>query len=204
MNWFPLMLGFFLAGSIPFSFLLVRLRTGSDLRAAGSGNPGATNALRIAGPWVALLGLTLDFAKGFVPVWLGRKAGLPDELLAAGAVLCVLGHMLSPFLAFRGGKGVATGCGALGALNPPAVAVALAVFLGALAISKIVSLSSMLAVASLPVVWMVPERFGHDPAAGTMGWLAAAVVCAAVMMRHGANLRRLRAGIEPRLGAGLE
>lgn len=200
MNSILLLLGFFLVGSIPFSYLAVRLRTGNDLRQVGSGNPGATNALRTAGPVVALAGLLLDIAKGFIPVWLGRGVSLSDEVLAAAAVACVLGHVFSPFLYFRGGKGVATGFGALSALNPFAALLSVAIFALATAASRIVSLGSILALAALPLLWLLPERLGYPPAAGRMGWLAAAVVCGLVLARHGNNLRRLRAGTESRLG----
>ncbi len=200
MNSILLLSGFFFLGSIPFSYLAVRLRTGSDLRDVGSGNPGATNALRTAGPSVALLGLLLDIAKGFVPVWIGRSAGLPDEALAAAAVATVLGHAFSPFLGFRGGKGVATGFGALSALNPLAAGLSVVIFFLVLLAWRVVSLGSILAVAALPVLWLLPERWGYPPAGGRMGWLAAALVCGLVLARHGSNFRRLRSGTESRLG----
>lgn len=202
MNWILAISASFLIGSIPFSFLLVRFRTGTDLRREGSGNPGATNALRVAGPAVAAFGLAFDVAKGFAPVWLGRVASLSDELLAASAIACVLGHVFSPFLGFRGGKGVATASGALCALNPLAVALALVIFLGTLAAFRIVSVSSMTAVASLPVLWTVPEQLARSPAAGRPGWIAAIVICTLVFFRHVGNLKRLLAGDENRLGAG--
>lgn len=200
MQWIVLLPALFLLGSVPFSFVAVRWRTGDDLRRLGSGNPGATNALRTAGPAVALVGLALDIAKGFVPVWVGRLGGLSDELLAAGAVACVLGHIYSPFLGFRGGKGVATGLGALGALNPMAAAFSLAIFSVVLTASRIVSLSSILVYAALPVVWLVPGRLGYPAAAGGAGWTAVFFVCAIVLVRHVGNLRRLLSGTEPRLG----
>ena len=195
-----LLLGCFLLGSIPFSYLVVRLGTGSDLRDVGSGNPGATNAMRAAGPALALLGLVLDIAKGFAPVWLGRDAGLPDGLLAGTVLACVFGHTFSPFLAFRGGKGVATGLGALSALNPIAAAMSVAVFAFATLAWRMVSLGSILGFAALPILWLLPERLGHPPAAGGFGWLAAILVCGLVVVRHSGNLRRLRAGKEARLG----
>ncbi len=200
MNRILLVLGFFFLGSIPFSYVAVRLRTGNDLRRLGSGNPGATNALRAAGPAVALAGLMLDVGKGFVPVWLGRDVGFSDETLATAAVACVLGHVFSPFLGFRGGKGVATGFGALSALNPVASLLCVAIFAVAIALSRIVSFGSILAVAALPLLWLLPEHWGYPPAAGRMGWLAAVVICALVLARHGSNFRRLRAGTEVRLG----
>ncbi|MCP4201362.1 MAG: glycerol-3-phosphate 1-O-acyltransferase PlsY [bacterium] len=200
MNPTLLLLAVFLLGSIPFSYLAVRVRTGSDLRQVGSRNPGATNALRTAGPVVALFGLMLDIGKGFVPIWLGRSAGLSDGILAAAAVACVLGHVFSPFLGFRGGKGVATGFGALSALNPIASLIAVAIFAAAVAVWRIVSLGSILAVAALPLLWVLPEQWGYPLAAGRMGWLAAAVVCGLVLVRHTTNFRRLRAGTESRLG----
>lgn len=201
MNWILLLAGFFFLGSIPFSYLAVRLRTGSDLRDVGSGNPGATNALRTAGPSVASVGLLLDIAKGFAPVWLARTAGLSDELLAGAVLSCVLGHVFSPFLGFRGGKGVATGFGALSALNPLAAALSVVIFFLTLWAWRIVSLGSILAVAALPILWLLPERLGYPAAAGGVGWLVAAVVCGLVLFRHGTNFRRLRAGTESRLGS---
>jgi glycerol-3-phosphate acyltransferase PlsY len=200
MNWITLLLGFFAVGSIPFSYLAVRLRTGSDLRRLGSGNPGATNALRAAGPSVALVGLILDIGKGFVPVWLGRSADLPDEILAAGVLACVLGHVFSPFLGFCGGKGVATGFGALSALNPVASLLSVAVFAVAIAMFRIVSLASITAVAALPLIWLLPERWGYSTGAGRMGWLDAVIVCGLVLIRHSTNFQRLLTGTESRLG----
>lgn len=200
MNWIALIAGCFLLGSIPFSFLVVRARTGSDLRAVGSGNPGATNALRVAGATAGLIGLLMDIAKGFIPVWLARGAGLADTMVAAVAVACVVGHVLSPFLRFRGGKGVATGFGALVALNPVAGLAAAAVFLCSVAAVRIVSVGSMLAVAVLPLIWFLPERWGYLVAGDRAGWWAAVAICTLALARHLPNLRRLVSGTEARLG----
>lgn len=202
-NSIALVAGGLFLGSIPFSYLVVRARTGRDLREVGSGNPGATNALRVAGRAAALTGLVLDTAKGLVPVWLAREAGVSGEVVAALAVACVLGHVLSPFLGFHGGKGVATGFGALAALNPLAGAIGLFVFFATIVLSRVVSLGSILAMGSISVVWFVPGRFGFAGAAGQgddAGWWAAIVIFALVLVRHLPNLRRLVDGTESRLG----
>ncbi|MFQ5525374.1 MAG: glycerol-3-phosphate 1-O-acyltransferase PlsY [Thermoanaerobaculia bacterium] len=200
-SWILLTAGCFLLGSIPFSFLVARATTGRDLREVGSGNPGATNALRTAGAAAGLIGLFLDTAKGFVPTWLARGVELPDAMIAAVALACVVGHVTSPFLGFRGGKGVATGFGALVALNPLGGLLALGLFVASVAISRIVSLGSILAVTVLPLIWFVPDRLGAPPAGGKAGWLAAVAICALVLARHVPNLRRLLSGTEKRLGA---
>ncbi len=201
-SWMLLIAGCFLLGAIPFSYLSARVRTGRDLRQVGSGNPGATNALRTAGPGAAFVGLALDTGKGFVPVWLARGAELPSTTVATVAVACVLGHVLSPFLGFRGGKGVATGFGALTALSPIACALAAVVFVLTVGLSRMVSVGSMVAVALLPLLWLLADRLGFPPAAGRAGWWAATAIAALVIGRHFPNLRRIAAGTESRFGRG--
>lgn len=190
----------FLVGAIPFSYLAVRWRTGRDLRQIGSGNPGATNALRAAGPAAGVAGLVLDAAKGFVPVWVARGAGLTGAAVGSIAVASVIGHVLSPFLGFRGGKGVATGFGALTALNPAAGALALAVFVVVVVLTRVVSLGSILSVGCFPVLWSLPGRLGLPDSSLPSGRWAAAAVFAIVLLRHLPNLRRLLTGTEARLG----
>ncbi len=191
----------YLLGAIPFSFWIVRSRTGRDLRLVGSGNPGATNALRTAGPALALAGLALDVAKGYVPVWLARWIPLDEAIVAGVAVAAVLGHVTSPFLTFQGGKGVATAVGALGALHPLAVLGAVGVFLVVVLATRYVSMGSIAAVLSVPVFWILSDRWrGYEP--DQAGLTAAVAIALLVVVRHRSNLARLLAGREARLGRG--
>lgn len=192
---FSLVLAFALGG-IPFSHLIARAR-GVDLRAVGSGNVGATNLARALGYGAGALGLILDAAKGGVAVLLVRRL-LGDEAApvnqALAGALAVAGHVFSPWLRFRGGKGVATGAGAFAVLAPLATLWALASFAVALAISRMVSLASVLAALTLPVA-------AHFLGARRPVTAAAAAVAALVILRHRDNLVRLVRGTEHRLGA---
>jgi len=188
----------FLLGAIPFSWIIGRLAGGVDLRTTGSGNAGATNLARSLGLGAGLLGLGLDAAKGVAAVLLARAAafgpGVSWQEVLAGA-LVILGHNFTPFLRFRGGKGVATGAGVFGTLAPWAFVVALAVFGVVVALSRTVSLGSVLAAAALPLA--VHLIYGERKVT-----LLAALVAVLVIARHRANLGRIAAGSESRLGAG--
>jgi glycerol-3-phosphate acyltransferase PlsY len=180
----------YLVGSIPTGVLLAR-SVGVDVRSTGSGNIGATNVARTAGRSLGLLTLVGDFAKGLLPVVVARAVGLAEAVVAAVAVAALVGHVFSIFLAFRGGKGVATGIGALTALAPAAALVPLAVFAVTFAMSRIVSASSVLASASVPVALVL---LGHPPATS----VAASSMALLILFRHQENIRRLLAGTEPR------
>jgi glycerol-3-phosphate acyltransferase PlsY len=187
----------FLIGAIPFSFLLARLLGGVDIRRVGSGNIGATNLARTMGPWAGGAGLLLDVIKGVAAVLLARVAKDADpggnlEVLAGGAA--IVGHIYSPFLAFRGGKGVATGAGVFGLLAPWATLAALGVFIVATLLSRMVSLGSMLAAAALPIAAYL---LGYS---GAISGLAA-LVALLVVARHRSNLARILRGEERRWGA---
>ena len=189
----------YVAGSIPFSLLVVRWITGVDVRAVGSGNPGATNALRAGGRVVGLLALAGDFGKGAIVVVAARFAGNPPVVVNLVAAAVVLGHVYSLFLRFRGGKGVAPAAGALGALAPLAFLGSLAVFFLTVATTRYVSLGSILAVTTFPLIlWglaqmELTER--HEPA-----FLASAtLIPALVVWRHRGNVARLLAGTERRI-----
>lgn len=187
----------FALGSIPFSHLVARLR-GVDLRSVGSGNIGATNLARALGYGAGALGLLLDALKGAAAVLLARA--LPGDastpaIQALAAVLSVAGHIFTPWLGFRGGKGVATGAGAFAVLAPSATLCALLVFAVVVSIGRMVSLASVLAAAALPV----SAHFLGAPGATTAG---AAAVAALVVTRHRDNLVRLVRGTENRLGMG--
>ncbi|HUD72813.1 MAG TPA: glycerol-3-phosphate 1-O-acyltransferase PlsY [Dongiaceae bacterium] len=184
----------FALGSIPFSLLMGRIFGGVDIRKAGSGNVGATNVARTAGWGPGLLALLLDAAKGAAAVLLARLCcpGAPAADLVAGG-MAVLGHLVSPFLRFRGGKGVATGAGVFLVLAPGALCVAALVFAVTVALSRYVSLASVGAAIAMPVAaFLLGLRGGIT--------LLALVVAVAVIARHRGNLARLRAGKERRLG----
>ena len=189
----------YLLGSIPFSWLIVKLRAGKDVRTVGSGNVGATNAMRAAGKAAGVAALLLDIAKGVAAVLIARRLGAPPALVGAAAFFVMLGHCYPVWLGFQGGKGVATSAGAMGALAPPAMALTLLVFLATVAWKRYVSLGSIAAAGSFPVFVFTTQRLGwedRDP------WLlvAAALIGLFIIWKHRSNLERIRRGIEPRLG----
>ncbi len=184
----------FLMGAFPFGLVLARLAGFGDLRRIGSGNIGATNALRTGSKALAAAVLVLDGGKGAGAVWLAMQAGGPD-FAAIATVAAVAGHIFPPWLRFRGGKGVATLLGAVFALSWPAGAMAGAVWLAVAGASRISSLAGMAAALALPAALWLATR---DPAYTQAAALAALLVIA----RHGGNLRRLLRGEEPRIGTG--
>jgi len=189
--------GAFLLGGIPFS-QLIALRRGVDLRAVGSGNVGATNLTRALGYGLGAAGLLLDAAKGAAAVLVPRAALGPQAtpvIQGLLAILAVLGHSFSPFLRFKGGKGVATGAGAFAALAPQATLAAAGVFGIVVALTRIVGLASVVAALALPMATLL---FGAGRAVTT----SAALVSILVIARHRANLARLVRGTGHRVGAG--
>src|SRR6185503_10261527 len=136
----------YLIGSIPFSYLVAR-RKGVDVRTVGSGNVGATNVMRSAGRAAGILAFVLDFAKGAAATALALRVVGGASLPSVAAVLAVLGHMYPPWLGFRGGKGVATGAGAFLPIAPAATVAALVVFAVTLALSRFVSVGSLVGTA---------------------------------------------------------
>ena len=191
------LLAAYLLGSIPFGFVLARMR-GIDLRAVGSGNIGATNAMRALGKPAGFAVFGLDALKGFLPAWAALHAwpqvpSGPAWALGLG-VTAVLGHTFPVWLKFKGGKGVATGCGVWLAAAPLAGLAALVTFGLALAATRVVSLASTLAAFTLP---LAIRLLGIQPA-----WLAAWALgmAALVALRHRPNFVRMAAGVEPRIG----
>lgn len=181
----------YLLGAIPFGYLLVRLTTGGDVRAAGSGNIGATNVLRTTGRAAGVLTLLLDIGKGFAAVWLASRLTEGSPLWMSCAALAVMaGHTYPVFLGFKGGKAVASWVGAFLCLAPVPLAATLVVFVVTVAVSKYVSLGSVLAAGLLPLaVWLI----SHPP----LPVVAAALVAGAfIIWRHKPNLERIRAGQE--------
>lgn len=186
-------IGAYLLGGVPFGLLVARV-SGRDPRRHGSGNIGATNVGRVAGRMAGVLTLLLDAAKGFLSVWLAGMFILEPLAASGAAVFAVLGHVYSPYMRFRGGKGVATATGAFVALSPGASLPAFVVFLLLLASSRYVSLGSVGAALALPLasVWLAPGG----------GRLAAAVACGLlVILRHRDNVRRILDGSEDQLGS---
>lgn len=195
------LVGSYLVGGIPFSYLAGRLTKGIDLREHGSGNLGASNTYRILGGRIAIVVLILDIAKGFLPVFLARAYDLPGQEPLhelAAAVGAILGHLFSPYLRFSGGKGIATSAGAFAALAPWAFACALAVFAVVFAARKIVSLASLSAAVTLPVGVYFASRAGLEPWSATVLW-GSILVMMVVIVKHRGNIKRLVAGTEPRL-----
>jgi len=218
--WALFALAAYLCGSIPFGLLLGKLK-GVDIREHGSRNIGATNVGRVLGKRLGLFCFALDALKGAAPVAAAGLTtgvwGLSATEIGAGALVgwlsvaiaALAGHMASPWLRFRGGKGVATGFGALLGMWPiltvPAL-IAFACWLVVVAASRYVSLASVAAAAALPLAtvgwaWRDAAPVSESLPAIAPAAIAMALLGAIVIVKHRANLARLRAGTEPRLGA---
>ncbi len=184
----------YLVGAVPIGFLVARAFGVGDIRRHGSGTIGATNVLRTLGRVPAIMTLLGDIGKGYAAVALAAHlgGGVP-AVTAAGAVAAVAGNCWSVFLGFRGGKGVATGLGALLPLTPLATLAALPVFVAVAGTTRFVSLASMLSAACVPLGALALG----GPRPYVLGALAVAAV---VIVRHRENIARLRAGTERRLG----
>lgn len=199
-RWLPLVVAAYLVGSLSFSLAAVWLLRRVDLRTVGSGNPGATNVLRAAGRWPALVVLLLDIAKGLVPVQLAKRFEAPAVVVAGVAFAAVLGHVFPLYFGFRGGKGVATGFGAYLALFPLAAAAAIVTFVGVVLATRYVSLASLAGAATVPLAAWLFARLGWTPPASPAMLALTLATSALIFLRHRDNLRRLRAGSERRLG----
>lgn len=187
----------YLIGGIPFGYLLVRLKTGRDVRSMGSGNIGATNVLRTTGRTAGVVTLLLDILKGFAAVALMAHFGSHTALwMSAAAIAVIAGHAYPIFLGFKGGKAVASFIGAFLFLTPLPLLAVLIVFVIVVAVTKYISLGSILACGTFPfAVWLI-----HHPV-----WpiqLAALIAGFFIVYRHRANLERLRAGTENRFTFG--
>lgn len=189
----------YLLGSIPFSFLIVKLVARKDVRRVGSGNVGATNAMRAAGKAAGIAALLLDIAKGVAAVLLARRLGATPAVVGAAAVAVVLGHCYPVWLGFRGGKGVATSAGAMGALAPPAMCLTLVAFLVVVSWKRYVSLGSIVAAILFPLFIHASQRLGWEQPEPRL-LLAGMLIALIVVVKHRSNLERLRQGVEPRLG----
>ena len=192
-------LGAYLLGSIPFGLLLGRLR-GVDIRSAGSGNIGATNAGRVRGRPFAYLAFVGDFGKGWFPVaclapWLATSADRLPVLEALCAVAAVAGHLWPAYLRFRGGKAVSTTVGAVTALDPLAALAGGAVWLVVAGSTRFVGLASIAMTASFPVwlYWGDRERLGAV--------FVTFAIALLILFRHRGNISRMLAGTEPKMGS---
>lgn len=181
----------YLIGAIPFGFLLVKLTTGKDVRASGSGNIGATNVLRTTGRGAGIATLLLDIAKGFGAVWLAAELTNDSSLWTSAAALAVMaGHAYPVFLGFKGGKAVASFVGAFLYLTPvPLLAVAL-LFGIVVAGTRYISAGSIVGAASFPLgVWLIL----HPPPEVL---IASLIAGAFIIYRHKSNMKRIHEGTE--------
>jgi glycerol-3-phosphate acyltransferase PlsY len=191
----------YLSGSLPWGLWLGRAMRGVDVRTLGSKNLGATNVYRSLGPAVGVPVLLLDVAKGALPTWLvpglGACAAFPGGLewcRLSVAAAAVLGHMFTVFAGFRGGKGVATSAGVLLALSPVAFAAVLVVFVATVAVTRYISVGSMLGAVAFAIALGLTHAGGFRSPTFVFGALLAAVV----IVRHKDNIARLARGEERR------
>ena len=182
-------------GAVPFGVLITRLLGAEDPRKSGSGNIGATNVLRTSGWKSGVLTLLLDVLKGVAAILFARYVATrvsAPTLEPIAALAAVLGHMYSPFTGFRGGKGVATGLGVFALLTPGPTAFASLVFIFVVAVTRYVSLGSMLAAAAVPLAgfWM------NYP---VVVYTSSALISLLVIWKHQDNIGRLMRGEENRI-----
>ena len=187
----------YLLGGIPFGYLLVKLRTGRDVRALGSGNIGATNVLRTTGTALGIVTLLLDIGKGVLAVWMADRllnGSMEGKALAALAVMA--GHAYPVFLRFRGGKAVASFVGAFLYLTPVPLLSVLVIFVAIVAVTRYISLGSVVAAGIFPfAVYLIDHPV-------PVVLLSAAIAGAFIVWRHSSNLQRIRAGNENLLSFG--
>ena len=187
-------LGAFLAGSIPFGLVLVKVAGKGDVREHGSGNIGATNVSRVGGKALGIVTLLLDILKGWLPVWICLRYGPGGLTVALVALAAVLGHVFTPWLKFQGGKGVATTLGAALAFAPLMVVPSIGIFAATLLLTRFVSLGSVLGAAALPVALVL-----HSAAGGPWGIGIWVLIAGIIIAKHHENIRRLLQGTESKL-----
>lgn len=187
------LIGSYVLGSVPFGLLIVKSWRGIDIRDYGSGNIGATNVLRVAGRGPAAVVFAADVLKGLVPVVAASSIFAAPWIAVAGGMSAILGHSVSIFLRFRGGKGVATSLGVVVGLDPRIAGIGFGIWAAVLAVSRYVSVASILAATSIPVLMFVFDM----PLAYRVFAIVAAVF---VIAKHRSNMVRLLQGKELRLG----
>ena len=183
----------YVIGAIPFAYLVPRLAAGVDVRMAGSRNVGAANVLRTTRLQIAIAVVLLDIAKGAAAVLMVRACGADAGIQAAAAAAAIVGHVYPFWLKLHGGKGVAVACGAFATLTPVAAAICVAVFAATVWASGYISLGSILATALLAPVTLLAES--DIPVT-----VSAAGVALLILFRHRANIARIFAGTERRIG----
>ena len=192
MGFFSLILGYLL-GSIPSGWLAGRWLKGIDLRELGSGSTGATNVLRQVGKGPALVVFLIDVGKGAAAVLLARALGLGDWIQVLAGLTALAGHIWPVWLGFKGGKAVATGLGLFLGLAWPVGLASFGVFMAVFSLSRLVSLASVLAAISLPLLMAAGSG-------STANQVVALVAMLLVLWRHRSNIQRLLNGTEPKLG----
>lgn len=194
----------YLVGTIPFGFLSAKVASGMDIRREGSGNIGATNVARVLGPAWGILVLILDLLKGFLAVVLLPRLAPPElhhDLAVAAGFAAILGHMFPLWLAFHGGKGVATALGVVTALSPTATLFSVSTFLFVVGSTRLVSLGSISAVTAFAVAHFIQtgaDCFSIEHRALSLFSL---LIPSLIVIAHRQNLFRLLRGQEPKLGA---
>ena len=184
----------YIIGSLPTAYLLVRLMIGEDVREKGSGNVGATNALRAAGWKVGVAVTLIDVGKGALPVWMMLEYNPESGWISAAMLAAVVGHCYPVWLKFQGGKGVATGLGAFVVIAPVSALAAVGLWVIVLVASRWVALASMTASASFPLVLKLIDK----PDRTTLISVSAASIL--IILRHTSNIRRIVAGKEAKVG----
>ncbi|ODN68355.1 glycerol-3-phosphate 1-O-acyltransferase PlsY [Methylophaga muralis] len=187
------LLGAYLIGSLSSAVILCKIAGLPDPRTQGSGNPGATNVLRMGSKKLAALVLLIDVLKGVIPVLIGRMLGFDINILTLIAFFAFLGHLYPIFFQFKGGKGVATALGAFLALSPALAGAALLTWIMVFVISRISSLSAITAAALTPVyaIWLIDTAFARG---------VILVIAILLLWRHRGNIQRLLAGEEKKSG----
>lgn len=189
----------YLLGSIPSGFIIGKLVKGIDIREHGSKNVGATNALRVLGTKLGIITLVIDIFKGFAAIQL-VKIIIPEAnvlLLILGGLSAIIGHIFTIFLKFKGGKGVATSAGVFVGLTPFPFVIALGIFIITVAISKYVSLGSIMAALTLSIVQLIQNLQSGFEKIEIL--VLVFVVSIFIIYKHKANIKRLRDGNENKL-----
>ncbi|MFC5861593.1 glycerol-3-phosphate 1-O-acyltransferase PlsY [Acidicapsa dinghuensis] len=194
----------YLLGSIPTGYLLMRIFRRQDIRTLGSGNIGATNVLRSGAKGLGAATFLLDVLKGMLAVWVGAKIGAsgipmirPHDAMTLAALCAVLGHMFPIWLGLKGGKGVATAFGVFIMLVPYAALGSLVLFIVVFAISRIVSLASILGTIVFPLLAWVLAPWAHT----YLPLVIICLICGLILVKHQQNILRLMAGTEYRFGS---
>ncbi|RKY83306.1 acyl-phosphate glycerol 3-phosphate acyltransferase [candidate division KSB1 bacterium] len=195
----------YLVGSIPTSIIVGKILRGIDIREYGSGNAGATNTFRVLGWKAGVFVIAVDIGKGIFATLVISKLNLTGVPLLASTLLqiiagvsAVCGHIWTVFAGFRGGKGVSTAAGMIIALYPIAFLICIAIFTIVLFTTRYVSVSSMIAAVSLPIVFVVLQQIGHQPVSSPLLVLSL-IMAGLIIFTHRANIRRLLNGTENRI-----